>query len=77
MADQEDSAISILRRLEPALTAVVAEIKDLRKDIVDIKVAVATKPGRAELWAVMGVMVAMFALSFAGVAMLLPMMGRL
>jgi hypothetical protein len=76
MADQEESAIAILRRIEPVLSGIVAEMKELRNGMVDVKVAVAGVPGRAELWAVMGVMVTLFTLPFAGVAILLPMVGK-
>jgi hypothetical protein len=44
------------------------------KEVVDIKAAVAAMPGRAEVWTMMGVMVA-FSLLFASVALLLPLMG--
>ena len=65
MDDHTDSeALAILRRLEPVL-------HDLQRDVVEIKVAVARKPDRSELLAMMAAMVGLFTLALGGVALLL------
>jgi hypothetical protein len=62
--DADDSeALAILRRLEPTLN-------QLQRDVVDIRVQLARKPERAELWLMTSAMVTLFAFALAGLAYL-------
>jgi hypothetical protein len=63
--DADDSeALAILRRLEPILN-------QLQRDMIDIRVQLATKPERAELWLMTSAMVVLFAFSLAGLTYLI------
>ena len=80
MSDQVEAgdALSILRRIEPVLRdlqrgqgEINATVHELRRDIVEIKVAIAKKPDRSELWGGMALTVALFALSVACASLLI------
>jgi hypothetical protein len=72
-------ALSILRRIEPALREMSAAVRDVRhellelrtKDLVEIKIAIAKKPDRSELWGGMALTVALFALAVACATLLM------
>lgn len=65
----DSEALTILRRIEPAL-------EQMRRDMTAVQVALATKPGRAELWGALALMVALFAVALGGLAIVLPLVAK-